>query len=170
MGMPTASTETTTVKPNLLRRRSTEETSHNRNPNSDNTLLDPEDFNDVFGGPPRTILSRQFSSGTEFSRSFSSTGFFYEEIFRRPDRVGSVSGRSGRNLPEFRIPVNRGQQRRNEFYSDIFGWKDEKVVRSRTRSKTSSSSVLSSEDLSPLRPTVCVNSDNDVFFFASKLR
>lgn len=170
MGMPTKSTETTTVKSNLLRRRSTEETSHSRNPNCDNVLLDPEDFNDVFGGPPRTILSRQFSSSTGFSRSFSSTGFFYEEIFRQPDS-GSVSGRSGRNLPEFRIPSNRGgQQRRSEFYNDIFGWKDEKVVRSRTRSKASSSSVLSSEDLSPLRPTVCVNSDNDVSFFASKLR
>ncbi|KAL2473822.1 Chaperone DnaJ-domain superfamily protein [Forsythia ovata] len=159
MGMPTAETETT-VKPNLPRRRSTEETSHSRKPISDDTLLDPEDFNDVFGGPPRTILSHQFSGCTEFSRSFSSTGFFYEDIFRRPEKVGSVSGRSGRSLPEFRIPASRGgQQRRSDhnhnqygvhlgFYNDIFGWNDEKVV----------------------RPAVCVDGDNDVSFFASKLR
>ncbi|KAL2524425.1 Chaperone DnaJ-domain superfamily protein [Abeliophyllum distichum] len=185
MRMPTAETETTVV-PNLPRRRSTEENSHSRKPISDNTLLDPEDFNDVFGGPPRTILSHHFSGCTEFSRSFSSTGFFYEDIFRPPEKFGSVSGRSGRSLPEFRIPVSRGgQQRRSDhnhnhnhnqygvhlgFYNDIFGCNDEKVVRSRTRSKTSSSSVLSSEDLSPLRPAFCVDGDNDVSFFASKLR
>ncbi|KAI3455972.1 hypothetical protein Pfo_012635 [Paulownia fortunei] len=177
MGMPTAPPPPTTRHiPNYPPRRSIETTtSHRRKPISDDPL-NPEDFSDVFGGPPRTILSHQFSAG--FPRSSSSTSFFYEEIFRPSEKAAQAVGRSGRSLPEFRIP---GQQRRssdhnqhkrehNGFYSDIFGWEDERVVRSRSRSKASSSSVLSSEELSPLRPAVSVDGDDDVSFFASKLR
>lgn len=139
-----------------------------RIPTSDD-LLNPEDFSDVFGGPPRTILSRHFSSVFPRSSS-SSTSYFYEEIFRRPEKPPPPppARRSGRSLPEFRIPGHQKREK-NGFYSDIFGWDDERVVRSRSRSKTSSSSVLSSEELSPLRPAFSVDGD-DVSCFASKLR
>ncbi|KAA8519439.1 hypothetical protein F0562_013686 [Nyssa sinensis] len=163
-----------TPKPNHPRRKSTEETSR-RAVLGDTETLDPEDFKDVFGGPPRSVLCRQFSSG-DFTRST----FFYEEIFRQPDI--SSPARRGRNLPEFRIPTSRGRVQRCEgedFYSDIFG-SDEDIRRSRSRSKSktnsksmaksksTSSSVLSSEDLSPLRPAI----GDDIAFslFASKLR
>ncbi|KAL2244644.1 UNVERIFIED_CONTAM: J domain-containing protein required for chloroplast accumulation response 1 [Sesamum indicum] len=166
--------------PNYPPRRSTEDaTSHRRKPIScdlPHDPLNPEDFSDVFGGPPRTILSRQFS--TAFPRSSSSTGFFYEEIFRQPEKAApSIVGRSGRSLPEFRIPGqqttsdhNHHKRELNSFYGDIFAWEDDSVVRSRSRSKTSSSSVLSSEELSPLRPAISGDSNDDVSLFASKLR
>ncbi|KAL0398302.1 UNVERIFIED_CONTAM: hypothetical protein Sradi_2173500 [Sesamum radiatum] len=167
--------------PNYPPRRSTEDaTSHRRKPISSDLPddpLNPEDFSDVFGGPPRTILSRQFS--TAFPRSSSSsTGFFYEEIFRPSEKVPPrIVGRSGRSLPEFRIPGqqttsdhNHHKRESNSFYGDIFGWEDDSVVRSRSRSKTSSSSVLSSEELSPLRPAISGDSNDDVSLFASKLR
>ncbi|XAR72504.1 hypothetical protein NMG60_11019170 [Bertholletia excelsa] len=133
---------------------------------SDSDHLDPEDFSDVFGGPPRSVLSRQFSAG-DFARPTSNP--FYEEIFRLPET--GPPARTGRNLPEFRIPACR--ERSEGFYSDIFG---DDVRRSRSRSKSksksksNSSSVLSSEELSPLRPAA--TGDDDVFFssFASKLR
>lgn len=143
--------------------------SRRRDPISDSDdPLNAEDFSDVFGGPPRTVLSRQFSSGFPRSSS-SSTSYFYEEVFRPLAKAAPPSRRSGRSLPEFRIP---GQQRRerNSFYSDIFGCEDERVVRSRSRSKASSSSVLSLEELSPLRPAFSVEGDDDVSSFASKLR
>ncbi|KAL6561944.1 hypothetical protein OROGR_002951 [Orobanche gracilis] len=171
MGMPTSPPpppSTTTLHiPKYPPRRSTEDTtSHRRgNPISDGPL-NLEDFSDVFGGPPRTILSRQFPTGSQTSPS-SSTSFFYPETFQPTDKSPSPVGRSGRSLPGFRIP---GQQN-NDFYSDIFGWDDhDRMVRSRSRSKGSSSSVLSSEELSPLRPTVPVDGNNDVPYFGSKLR
>ncbi|KAL1555812.1 hypothetical protein AAHA92_11507 [Salvia divinorum] len=130
---------------------------------------DAEDFSDVFGGPPRTILSRQFSSGfPQSSSSFSSTGYLYEEIF--PPSEKAAAPPAGRSLPEFRIPGHRKREE-SGFYRDIFGWDDERVVRSRSRSKASSSSVLSSEELSPLRPSFSVDGGGDeVYSFASKLR
>ncbi|PIN08989.1 Auxilin-like protein and related proteins containing DnaJ domain [Handroanthus impetiginosus] len=177
MGMPTAQPPPPTFShiPNCPPRRSTEDTtSHRRKPITDNPL-DSEDFNDVFGGPPRTILSRQFS--TCFPRSSSSTSLFYEEIFQPPEKAAPPFGRIGRSLPEFRIPNQKrsGYSQQNSekdgFYSDIFGWDDERMMRSRSRSKTSSSSVLSSEELSPLRPAASVDGgDEDVPGFAPKLR
>lgn len=165
--MPTATTQ---KLPNYPPRRSTEDsTSHRQNPAAASAadLLNPEDFSDVFGGPPRTILSRQFSTAYP-----SSTNFTYEEIFRPPEKAPPPVSRAGRSLPEFRIPGYNNQQKREKmgFYSDIFGWEDERVVRSRSRSKTSSSSVLSSEELSPLRPAISLDGDDGVSFFASKLR
>ncbi|KAG6404997.1 hypothetical protein SASPL_132576 [Salvia splendens] len=129
---------------------------------------DAEDFSDVFGGPPRTILSHQFSSGFPRSSSSSSTGYCYEEIFPPPEKAGPPP--PGRSLPEFRIPSRHHKREENGFYRDIFGWDDERVVRSRSRSKASSSSVLSSEELSPLRPSFSVDGGgDDVYSFASKL-
>ncbi|KAL3616866.1 hypothetical protein CASFOL_039260 [Castilleja foliolosa] len=166
MGMPTSPPPTTTIRhiPNHHPRRSAENTTtrHRKTHISDN-LLNPEDYDDVFGGPPRTILSLQFSTG--FQRSpYSSKGFSYEEIFRQTSKAAEPPvTRSGRRLPEFRIPGHQS----NDFYSDIFGSEDhERVVRSRSRSKASSSSVLSSEELSPLRTA----GEDNVSHFASRLR
>lgn len=155
-----------TTPPNHLPpRRSTEDTNR---PNYE--TLDPHDFDDVFGGPPRSVLSRQYSVEGDFARS---TNVLFEDIFRKP--------RSDRTLSEFRIPVTGGgggrRRKEEEFYSDIFG--DSRRSRSRSnksqtnsnsKSKSNSSSILSSEELSPFRPAVVV--DDDVFFssFASKLR
>ncbi|KZV51035.1 hypothetical protein F511_01827 [Dorcoceras hygrometricum] len=125
--------------------------------------LNPEDFTDVFGGPPRTVLSGQFSTG------FPTSNFFYEEIFRHPENVPSSTGRIGRSLKEFMIPTKSFEDQHNRqksgFYTDIF---DERVMRSRSRSKTSSSSILSSEELSPIRRAVCP--DDSVSSFVAKLR
>ncbi|PIN22448.1 Auxilin-like protein and related proteins containing DnaJ domain [Handroanthus impetiginosus] len=143
-------------------------------PNLKNSIsddpLNPDDFTDVFGGPPRTILSRQFSA--DFRRSSS---FFYDDIFRQPYKEAHAGGR---NLPEFRIPSGKQRSsdfkqrcsRNNGYYSDVFGWDDERVVRSRSRSKASSSSAMSSEELSPLRPAISDDGYDDVSLFASKLR
>ncbi|XP_059665828.1 uncharacterized protein LOC132311756 isoform X2 [Cornus florida] len=155
-----------TTKLNLPRRKSTEETSRRMVFGYSETIEADVDFNDVFGGPPRSVMCSRFSS------DFTSSTLFYEEIFRQPEDVSTA--RSGRNLPEFRIPASRVGDRKSEgFYDDIFG-SDEDYRRSRSRSKSktnsksTSSSVLSSEDLSPFRPAVA----DDVGFsvFASKLR
>ncbi|XP_077243805.1 uncharacterized protein LOC143884239 [Tasmannia lanceolata] len=149
----------------LPRRRSTEQTASDfirKNcfdlQNSESETLDPEDFKDVFGGPPRSVILRQHSG--DFS------GCFYEEIFRTPEF--KVPARKGRNLPSFQIPAPaRGDNRLREgFYEDIFGSGEDR--RSRSRSKSNSSSVLSSEDLSPLRPSIA--DDSGFISFGSKLR
>ncbi|KAK2642968.1 hypothetical protein Ddye_024731 [Dipteronia dyeriana] len=124
------------------------------------STIDPDDFSDVFGGPPRTMLSRKYSA--DFT---SSTPHFYTEIFRNPSpEIGSPPKRSGgRILPAFTIPS------RNEgFYSDIFSSRDGRKSRERSRPKSNSSSVLSSEELSPLRPPD--GDDVALSSFASKLR
>lgn len=171
MGIPSR----TTVKPNVHRRKSTEDTSHRRGQisgESSEPHLEPEDFSDVFGGPPRTILSRQFSDSAGFLSSSSSSSS-YGDILRQ--NVEHVLGMSGRNLPEFRIPVRQqrsdhNQNHHNAFYSDIFCWEDESVVKSSSKSKTSSSSALSSEELSPFRTEITSDGMDDDSFFYSKLR
>ncbi|XVF25422.1 hypothetical protein REPUB_Repub13aG0211000 [Reevesia pubescens] len=152
---------------NLPRRKSMEDTLFSMNHVtmvvSDHNL-DTDDFSDVFGGPPRSVLCRKLSG--DFSRSAS----FYQEVFRQPEFISSHSTKGGRSLPAFRIPA-----RREGFYSDIFG-SDDDLRRSRERSrsnskaksKSNSSSVLSSEELSPLRPVV--GDDVGLSSFASKLR
>ncbi|XP_038723260.1 uncharacterized protein LOC120015107 [Tripterygium wilfordii] len=148
----------------LPRRRSTEEASSR---SVTETFLDADEFSDVFGGPPRSVLTRKFS--VDFcarSTSSSSGKSFYEDVFRHPES----DSKSGRRLPAFRIPS------RNEgFYRDVFRWDDDQK-RSRERyrsdskpkSKSNSSSVLSSEELSPLRPVL--GDDVALNSFASKLR
>ncbi|OAY29190.1 auxilin-related protein 2 isoform X2 [Manihot esculenta] len=151
--------------PSRPRRRSMEDASAGPTRRS-MEALDPEDFADVFGGPPRSVLSRKFSG--DFTRSSTS---FYEEIFRQPEVVGSVEKKGGgRSLPAFRIPA-KGEG----FYSDVFGWEDGRRSRDRSRpnskakSKSNSSSVLSSEELSPHRPPV-TGDDVALSSFALKLR
>ncbi|CAL0324885.1 unnamed protein product [Lupinus luteus] len=116
--------------------------------------IDANDFADVFGGPPKTLLAHKFHSSDTF----------YEDIFRSPEFM-SPAPKSGRNLPAFRIPAkNEG------FYSDIFGSDDDRKSRERSgsQSKANSSSVLSSEELSPRRQV----SGDDVALsdFASNMR
>lgn len=162
----------------LPRRRSTEQYSSTR-PSvfaTDSETLEPEDFADVFGGPPRSVFWRKISG--DFSATAAVSNSFYEEIFRQPEILHSGREIGGRGLPAFRIP---GTSER--FYSDVFGFgsdfsADERRSRERSRpnskakskskSKSTSSSVLSSEEMSPLRPAIAEHvalSD-----FASKLR
>ncbi|XVE88436.1 hypothetical protein DITRI_Ditri19aG0069700 [Diplodiscus trichospermus] len=159
MGMPTTH--------HLPRRKSMENTSFSMNRvtmvMADNNL-DADYFSDVFGGPPRSVLCRKLSG--DFTRSAS----FYEEVFRPSELSSSRSMKCGRTLPAFRIP-SRGEG----FYSDIFGSDDDfRLSRERSRSNSkaksmsNSSSVLSSEDLSPLRPVA--RDDVGLSSFASKLR
>ncbi|KAI4297587.1 hypothetical protein L6164_037472 [Bauhinia variegata] len=152
--------------PELSRRRSMEDSSSSRTRQSifsggvsGSETLDPDDFADVFGGPPRTLLVHKFSRSSSF----------YEEVFRPPEFL-SPATKSDRNLlPVFSIPT------KNEaFYSDIFGSDDERKSRDRSGSRSkakslsNSSSVLSSEELSPLWPAI--GDDVALSAFASKLR
>ncbi|XP_020204503.1 uncharacterized protein LOC109789873 isoform X2 [Cajanus cajan] len=120
--------------------------------------LDPDDFADVFGGPPRSLLAHKFSRSSSF----------YEEIFRPPEFASPAAAKGGRSLPVFRIPAKS-----EAFYSDIFGSDEERRSRERSgpqskaKSKSNSSSALSSEELSPLRPMT--GDDVALSNFASKL-
>ncbi|RDX86003.1 Auxilin-related protein 2, partial [Mucuna pruriens] len=152
------------LTPGLPRRRSMEDRSSSRTRRSifagaaEPEALDPDDFADVFGGPPRSLLAHKFSRSNSF----------YEEIFRPPEFAFPAPTKGGRSLPVFRIPA------KNEaFYSDIFGSDDERRSRQRSgpqskaKSKSNSSSALSSEELSPLRPAI--GDDVALSAFASKL-
>ncbi|XP_022720247.1 uncharacterized protein LOC111278072 [Durio zibethinus] len=126
--------------------------------------LDANDFSDVFGGPPRSVLCRKLS------RNFTQSSSFYEEVFRPPEFNSSHSMKGGRSLQVFRIPA-RGEG----FYRGIFGSDDDlRQSRERSRSsskaksKSNSSSLLSSEELSPIRPVI--EDDAGLSSFASKLR
>ncbi|KAG7593396.1 Chaperone J-domain superfamily [Arabidopsis thaliana x Arabidopsis arenosa] len=133
--------------------------------------IDAEDFADVFGGPPRSVLTRKFSG--DFSRS----DCFYDEIFRPP---GNFSGGSlpsskshGRNLPAFRIPSGG-----EGFYDGVFGGRGGSVKEgskkqsSTAKSRSNSSSMLSSEEVSPHNPPPAAASGDDSGFssFTSRLR
>uniref|UniRef100_A0A803QEH5 Uncharacterized protein n=1 Tax=Cannabis sativa TaxID=3483 RepID=A0A803QEH5_CANSA len=88
------------------RRRSTEQAAVF----ADSTdTLDPEDFSDVFGGPPRSVYWRKVSA--DFAGATSNS--FYDEIFRPQESFNS--GRRG--FPAFRIPGGNDLG----FYGDVFG-------------------------------------------------
>ncbi|KAK6917139.1 hypothetical protein RJ641_017890 [Dillenia turbinata] len=163
------------------RRRSTEETSSTRRKSygldtSDSGDLTPDDFSDVFGGPPRTVLYRRFSGN--LANSSENPRNFYDEVFRRSNSISGVGSpvRGGRSLPVFTIPSRNGGG--VGFYGDVFGSEGDRRSRSRSistskeisksKSKSTSSSVLSSEELSPIQPV----DGEDIGFasFASKLR
>ena len=119
--------------------------------------IDAEDFSDVFGGPPRSVLTRKFSG--DFSRS----DCFYDEIFLPPgiSSGGTLpSSRShGRNLPGFRIPSGGEGSK-----------KQSPVAISKSRSK--SSSVLTSEEDSPRYQPAAATPGGEAGFssFTSRLR
>ncbi|GMN54534.1 hypothetical protein TIFTF001_023663 [Ficus carica] len=163
----------------LPRRRSTADQYSSNRPSvfADSEALEPEDFADVFGGPPRSVYWRKMYGDSSASSSSTS---FYEEIFRPPEILHSCGEIGNRGLPAFRIPGTS-----DRFYRDVFRFgsdfsaaanADERRSRERSRpnskakskSKSTSSSVLSSEEMSPLRPPIAEHvalSD-----FASKLR
>lgn len=156
------------LTPGLPRRRSMEDRSSSRTRRSifagaggasEPETLDPDDFADVFGGPPRSLLAHKLSRSSSF----------YEEIFRPPEFASPAPAKGGRSLPVFRIPAKS-----EAFYSDIFGSDDDRRSRERSesqsmaKSKSNSSSALSSEGLSPLRPAI--GDDVALSAFASKLR
>ncbi|GAB4840653.1 hypothetical protein Ancab_021420 [Ancistrocladus abbreviatus] len=150
------------------RRSSMEETSSSRRSSllvAENYPLDPEYFKDVFGGPPKSVLSRTSSS------EFTESDYVFREIFRQQE-TESPDNKVGRTSPEFRIPVRNGVEE-TEFYSDVFGsrsgdWRSRSRSKSKTKSVSNSSSVLSSEELSSLRRGI--GDDVTLSSFASKLR
>ncbi|KFK44849.1 hypothetical protein AALP_AA1G310300 [Arabis alpina] len=138
--------------------------------------IDAEDFADVFGGPPQSVLTRKLSG--DFSRS----DCFYDEIFRPPGLFSCNSLPStkshGRNLPAFRIPSGG-----DGFYDGVFGGRGGGGVTARegtkkqnssiAKSRSNSSSVLTSEEVSPhYPPPPAATSGDDVGFssFTSRLR
>lgn len=130
--------------PRFRSRRSEEETQTKPTCSPAGTF-DADDFSDVFGGPPRTLLFRRFSDRFESKDSIS----FYEEVFRSSELV-SRPQKSGRSLPAFRIPVKE-----ERFYRDVFRSDDGR--RSRDRSEPTSKEFTrsnSSSELSPLRPVI----------------
>ncbi|KAF8092823.1 hypothetical protein N665_0400s0023 [Sinapis alba] len=131
--------------------------------------IDSEDFSDVFGGPPRSVLTRKFSG--DFSRS----DCFYDEIFR-PKGISSggtlpSSKSHGRNLPAFRIPSGG-----EGFYAGVFGGRGEGSMKQnptvKSKSRSNSSSVLTSEEASPHYQPAAVTTGDDAGFssFTSRLR
>ncbi|KAF8097674.1 hypothetical protein N665_0284s0038 [Sinapis alba] len=135
--------------------------------------IDAEDFADVFGGPPRSVFTRKFSG--DFSRSEC----FYDEVFLPP---GISSGGTlpsskshGRNLTAFRIPSGV-----DGFYDGVFGGRGgtakegfkKQSQTTKPKSRSNSSSVLTSEDVSPHYPPPAATSGDDAGFssFTSKLR
>ncbi|XP_062094797.1 UBA domain-containing protein 7 isoform X2 [Humulus lupulus] len=153
------------------RRRSTEQAAATVFADSSHAL-DPEDFADVFGGPPRSVYWRKVSA--DFVGAASNS--FYDEIFQ-PQESFNSGGIGRRGFPALRIPGGNDLG----FYGDVFGsdGRDdggERRSRERSRpnsnakskSKSTSSSVLSSEEMSPLRPVV--GEHVALSDFASKLR
>ncbi|CAG7899050.1 unnamed protein product [Brassica rapa] len=127
--------------------------------------IDAEDFADVFGGPPRSFLTRKFPG--DFSRS----DCFYDEVFLPP---GISSGGTlpsskshGRNLTAFRIPSGA-----DGFYDGVFGGRGGAAKKQSPTAKSNSSSVLTSEEVSPHYPPPAATSGDDAGFssFTSRLR
>lgn len=142
--------------PSVPRRRSMEDIAFME------ARLDLDDFSDVFGGPPRSVLSRKFSADS--TRSSSSP---YEQIFLPPTEFVSTGKTNGG--PAFRIP-----DKVEGLYSDVFGLSEEgrwsrQPSRENSKSRWNSSSVLSSKELNPLRRPV-TGDDVALSSSASKLR
>ncbi|PKU76007.1 uncharacterized protein LOC110093273 [Dendrobium catenatum] len=145
----------------IPRRRSTEDS--RRRPWAGGEGLDPNDFRDVFGGPPRTVLLRRFSG--EFSlEGGRRPESIYDEMFRSSERGMSAAG-GERRLPGFRIPPAAEGRVKTKvgFYDDIFGsdgWNRKLKSQSMEKSKPS--------ELSPT--THCLGDDAIFSTFAAKLR
>ncbi|MQL72323.1 hypothetical protein Taro_004630 [Colocasia esculenta] len=153
--------------------------------------LGAADFRDVFGGPPRSVLLRQFSCAESASASPFPLPRDGTECWLRPPRGDPAQhgGKEERRLPDFSLPAGAGVGsggkwvvgREGGFYDGMFesgGGDGEGMIRSRTRSwqsktKSGSSSVVSSEDGgdSVSRPGApFVDDDSVLSSFASKLR
>jgi hypothetical protein len=114
----------------LPRRRSPDQ----RNPASGHqTSLAPDDFRDVFGGPPRTVLLRSFhgeAADYHHCPTVPNYGGGAEAFCRRR---AYADGRAAA------VPTEEG------FFDDIFSAR--RHARSRSRSKSKSSSAVSSDEL-----------------------
>lgn len=127
--------------------------------------INAEDFADVFGGPPRSVLTRKLSC--DFSRSDS----FYDEIFRP---AGMFSGGTlpsskshGRNLPAFRIPSGG-----DGFYGGVFDGKAKEGSK-KQRPVPKPRSTLTLEEVSPHYPPPAARTsgeDSGISSFTSRLR
>lgn len=96
--------------------------------------LAPDDFRDVYGGPPRTVLLRSFGGEAVDYHSPTGHGHQYtsyggaEAFCRRPYANGRAAA----------VPTEQG------FFDDIFGAR--RHMRSRSSSKSKSSSAVSSDE------------------------
>ncbi|KAL9224375.1 hypothetical protein vseg_000412 [Gypsophila vaccaria] len=134
---------------------------HRRRQSAESSAFEPEDFNDVFGGPPRSVLARKLSA--DFSTS-SSSEWFYHEIFQESEAAVTVTMKEGQRLPGFRIPEQRPFKPRSSSMS-------------LSKSKSTSSSVLSFDDeelappfRSPRMRAVDGEEDVALSSFTSRLR
>ncbi|XP_042402372.1 uncharacterized protein LOC121992223 [Zingiber officinale] len=159
----------------IPRRRSTEETRGRRGRWADSSsggALGPDDFRDVFGGPPRTVLLHRFS-GELHAPGDPKNGNFYDDPFRRPDLQRRIPrpAADGRGIQGFGSRARARMVKTEEgFYDDIFGSDCIGDRRSRSKSK-SSSSVLSSEDVGPpIWAASSMAEDAILSSFTSKLR
>lgn len=134
--------------------------------------INAEDFADVFGGPPRSFLTKKFSG------DFSHSDCFYDEIFRPP---GVSSGgplpsskSHGRNLPAFRIPSGG-----DGFYDGVFGGRGgtakegSKKQSPVAKSRSNSSSMRNLGEVSPHYPPPAAGASGDdggISSFTSTLR
>lgn len=122
-------------------------------PSVGGTALEPEDFDDVFGGPPRSVMARKLSA------DFSGNDWFYNEIFRPLSELDSATVTSGQRLPEFVIPGRRRSKNKQN---------------SMSRSKSSSFSVMSLDELKELNNfgSAAVIGEEDVALssYTSRLR
>ncbi|CAO2823377.1 unnamed protein product [Amaranthus hypochondriacus] len=120
--------------------------------------LEPQDFDDVFGGPPRSVLSRKLSA------DFSGNDWFYNEIFKEPESESPVII-SGRRLPGYIIPDRRKSKSRHTKSKSM----------SISRSKSTCSSVMSFDELNELNnfgSAIVIGDNEDVALssFTSRLR
>lgn len=123
--------------------------------------LAADDFRDVFGGPPRTVLLSSFYGEPAADHAAAGSYYCYGGVagHRRP----YADGRGGGRIAAAAVPTEEG------FFDDIFGARARHVRSRSSRSKsTKSSSVVSSDDFGGsgrrARPDAALSS------FASKLR
>jgi hypothetical protein len=140
----------------LPRRRSPDQL-HNPAGGHQSSSLAPDDFRDVFGGPPRTVLLRSFH-GEAAEYHHSPTGPNYgggAEAFCR--RRAYADGRAAA------VPTEEG------FFDDIFSARRH----ARSRSRSMSSSAVSSDELTSgfCRPVATSGRvDATLSSFTSRLR
>jgi hypothetical protein len=115
----------------LPRRRSPDQ---QHNAAGSHQSLAPDDFRDVFGGPPRTVLLRSFHG--EAADYHSPAGHQYGGRAEAFCRRAYADGRAAA------VPTEEG------FFDDIFVGAARRHARSRSRSnKSKSSSAVSSDEL-----------------------
>uniref|UniRef100_A0ACD5UJ60 Uncharacterized protein n=1 Tax=Avena sativa TaxID=4498 RepID=A0ACD5UJ60_AVESA len=136
--------------------------------------LAPDDFRDVFGGPPRTVLLSSFygDAAADYHAATAGHGGQYPHYYSYGAATDAFCRRDGRGkMPPAAVPTEEG------FFDDIFGARARHAQRSRSRSKsTKSSSVVSSDEFgsgrSAFRSAVTGGGRGDAALcsFASKLR